>query len=395
MDIKKFLPDEKTTRIAVYVIAALAVLYMAAGIYSNRRTKSLDDFKIYYYTAKAFKDGLNPYSGASINREAGFDLKTIYRYAPYSIYIFRPLVEFDYDTACAIYLWLKIILLMGLFYIWQKFFIKEKSGMIFMIFFIAGFHSAVYIDLKVGNISIIEQFLIWTGLYFFTQKKHAAFSAFIIAASMVKFWPILILFAYLAEGGWKNLRRLAASFAVFAFIQAVLYLLMPALYPNFINNSPIGESGGAINPSSFMFIRDFFAGSGASGGITFISAAVYIAWAVFCIAAAVFAVNRNKDNNILGRIYFILLTYALIVPRMKDYSFILLLPVAYYFTIQALKSKFSMLALVLFSVNMICFFSPQLLCGYYYLMAMLVIWVFGLIVLLGDGKAAMTPGKHA
>jgi len=378
LDLKKYLPNEKISRAIAFVVAAIAVIYMGFHVYAGHKTKYADDFKIYYYTGKAFNDRLNPYEQANISKEAGFDEKTIYRYAPYTLYVFGLLAKLKYDTALVVFIGLKVIMMIFVIYLWMKYFIREKYGLIFTIFLIAGFDAAIYLDLKFCNISIYEQFLIWLGIYFFLQKKHALFSACIIASAMFKFWPILFMFIYLAGDVRKNFKSLVISFAAFTAIQAALYFMMPGLYPSFINSSPITETGGANNSSSYLFIKDFFAGVNIQG---LVPVAVYGLWGVLFIAATVFIMAKYKNNDLLARIFIILVTYCVIVPRMKNYSYILLLPVAYYFTTQAIKSKWSWLILLLFSVNMTCRFVPRLVCDYYYLFTLVAVWVFGVVVL--------------
>lgn len=294
------------------------------------------------------------------------------------------MAKLKYDTALAVFIGLKVLIAIFLFYIWINYFLKEKYGLIFTIFFIAGFDAGIYIDLKFANISLYEQFFIWLGLYFFLNKKNFMFTACLILASMFKFWPILLLFAYLALDARKNLKYLAIFFVAFAVIQATLYFAMPGLYPSFINSSPITETGGGWNnTSSYLFFKDLFAGFNVNG---LIPVAVYGTWAAVFAGLTAFFMFKYKGGGAIARIFFILVAYCLIVPRMKNYSYIMLLPVAYYFTTQAIKSKWSWLVLILFCENLTCRFVPVVMCEYYYLFTLVAIWMMGVIVIRGETK---------
>jgi hypothetical protein len=389
LDFKKYLLNEKTSRVICFIIAVAAVIYMAVHVYASRHTRYVDDFKIYYYTAQAFKTGLNPYPPESINQMAGFDLKTVYRYAPYTLFILRPLAELKYDDALLVFMCLKALMIIAVFYIWQLLFSKEKFGYVFTVFTIIGFNAAIYLDFKFGNISIFEQFFIWLGLYFFTKRKYMVFTVMIILASLFKFWPILLLFIFLTEGTKESFRRLVLSFAAFALLQAALYFTLPGLYISFINSSPIDESGGGHDPSSYKLLLDVFTGAGSGKGLPFY--AVYGAWAIICSAIAAFAVSKAGKGKMWEKAFVIMLTYAIIVPRMKDYSFILLLPAAYYFTTKIAGKYWSLLLLVLFSENFVNKFTPYLIGGYYYFYVSVVIWIFGLVVLFHDAGRDSTP----
>lgn len=122
---------EKNRRLLCLILAILVCMLMFARVYSLRQVKYLEDFKIYYYTAQAFKAGLNPYQPESINKMAGFDMKTIYRYAPYTLFIIRPLASLDYETSLALFMSMKALFLIGLLIVWHKLFEKMKFGNVY------------------------------------------------------------------------------------------------------------------------------------------------------------------------------------------------------------------------------------------------------------------------
>ena len=90
MNLKKYMPDGKISRHIIFAIAALAVIYMAVHVFVNHNSKYVDGFRTYYYTGKAFNDGLNPHSQADISMEDGFEQRTIRRHAQNTLYVSSP-----------------------------------------------------------------------------------------------------------------------------------------------------------------------------------------------------------------------------------------------------------------------------------------------------------------
>jgi len=87
LDLEKYLPNEKISRGIIFCHRGHCRRIYGIVCLFKHNIKYVDDFKIYYYTGKAFNDGLNPYDQANISKEAGFEQKTIYRYAPYTLYV--------------------------------------------------------------------------------------------------------------------------------------------------------------------------------------------------------------------------------------------------------------------------------------------------------------------
>ena len=80
---------------------------------------------------------------------------------------------------------------------------------------------------------------------------------------------------------------------------------------------------GHIAPSSLNFFRAVY----YDNGINF-----YILMTIFILFISGFVIQRNykslKEKNYL--IYFLITIYCLILPRLKDYSLVILLPAAYF-----------------------------------------------------------------
>jgi hypothetical protein len=63
----------------------------------------------------------------------------------------------------------------------------------------------MYIDLGVGNISSLEQRLMWLAFFFYLQRRLLLFSIFILMAATFKLVPVLFLFLLLLSNEKKNI----------------------------------------------------------------------------------------------------------------------------------------------------------------------------------------------
>ena len=117
----------------------------------------------------------------------------------------------------------------------------------------------------------------------------------------------------------------------------ISYLAWPNLFSNFIHNSFIMNDTGNINPSNLSLIKDVCSSITRGTGIlipNWVPLLLFIVVAVVVIIASTRAFKKllkSDDSNVqLIIIFFTCLVYALISPRFKDYSYILLIVPSYY-----------------------------------------------------------------
>ncbi len=299
------------------------------------------DFEVYYYAAKAYAAGLNPYDVKTVSEVAQspriWRLKLRFVYPLITLLFFRLFLLVDYNTAFYLFLALKCILLVGLIFLWRKEFLKGEKDLLFYFFCLLAFNGAIYLDMRAGNISILEQFLIWLAFYFFLRRRVLLFCLFILIAAVFKITPILFLFLLWFSKEKKKYIYSLGSFILFGAILLMPYITTPHLFADFVDNAH-GLSGyGMKNPSTLTLIRHLLHLLANKTGIVMtpkIELAVFFA----IIAAIVFVswracmVLRSVEVKDKGRIilFFACLVYALSVPRFKDYSYILLIVPTYF-----------------------------------------------------------------
>ena len=357
------------------------------------------DFPGYYFAAKSYAMGDNPYDTDLVSQRAGSRVYE-YGYPPNSLFFFRPLTLFGYASAKELYFSLKIVLLIALMYLWGSGFLSRKVDVFFFPFCILAYNAAVMGDIAAGNVSIIEQLFLWLGFYFFLERRFVIFSLFVVCAAAFKITPIL--FILLLWYGERGKRRLYFSVAAFAFLVYLLspMIFAPEVFQHHLNTMRVifshSYDRGLNNPSTFAFVKDMSDIIEMRLGI---EVAPWVDYGVFIVIAAAIAGLGVKglavlaqDENTEGKmvmVFIACLTYALISPRFKNYSYMLLTLPTYYLLKRAQYKRFYPYILIVF-----CLVIPGLtkgvslfsLIGYYPLAMAYGVWTIYLYVILQDER---------
>jgi hypothetical protein len=315
-------------------MAAIIVLACAAVWLHPTRG---GDFLGIYDAAWAFDHGQDPYNVSAISPDDNEPVKH-FIYPPCTLYLFRPIAWLSFATAARIFLILKLLAIAGLLYVWQQIFgLKEYRGLFYVLVPLA-FSAALVADLRAGNISIFEQLVIWTGFYFYTRGKAVTFGIIILLAAIFKLTPILLLGLLAAKWKKKELACGVILGAVFIGLLAANAIIWPEFFAAFIKNarSVVAEHG-EVNPSTLALMSDTVHWLQARVHLalpSIIPQAIYalLAAIALIISAAMFWWLRPMESRRgdLWRICLLCFAYAVIVPRFKDYSYVLLIAPAFY-----------------------------------------------------------------
>ena len=344
------------------------------------------DFHIYYSAAEAYIAGANPYHDVFTGLG--------YRYPPFTLWLFVPFTLFDIGLASGLYFIFQCILLFTVIYLWTKGILKKEIDILFVLFCLFAYNFAVLQDIIAGNITLLEQLLIWLAFYFFLKKgRLMLFCLFIILAATFKLQPILFLILLLFSKDEKRYTYLFGSAAVFVTIHLVSYLINPTLFTSLVENGLMGLDWqrGVINPSTFALVQDMIEFSANKTGL---SVPQIVPWAIFStIVVAVVLISWRSVvklriveivNNEKILIFLVCLVYVLIDPRLKDYSFILLLVPTYYIIRSVSYMKLGIVLLYSQAIFLIVFSlygermphpgSIASLVGYYPLIVAYLVW---------------------
>ena len=296
--------------------------------------KSFWDFKVYYYATKAFLDGLNPYN---------FDLKIFplaprsYRfvYMPISLIFFAPFTLLDYVDAHIAALIFYVIALFTTFIAFSRRLLTKNSfGAFFCLFSILAFNGAIYKSIQTGNVASLETALIFLSFIFWLRGQHAWFLCFIFAASIFKLTPLffLILIFFDKTPPWKSTFIATVVFLIVLAISilAMPYEVIPYLHSNISWCQPLSK--GFENPSMFCLLTTVIQQCHFPA-VEPLTYAVFIIWVAailfFTVRAGISLTREGLEATRVDTVVLALLCYAVVVPRLQDYSWVIFIPAVF------------------------------------------------------------------
>lgn len=312
-------------------------LYFASFVFKVVESNRQHDFAVYHAAGSAFLDGADPYDLATLDSYSATEIKLPYLYPPVALLFFAPLAALEYETAYLLYIAIKALALAGLLALWLAGFARTPAERIALLLIAAfGYHQTIMLDLFAGNISIFEQILIWLALYSILQKRMYQFVGLILIASLFKFTALALLCLVPLLYGRRTLKPALGGLGAFASIHALSFLARPGLTKSFLNNARLPAEFGAINPSTLALFQEI----GAYLNLSWISYTLY-ALTVICVLYGFYCIVRRQGSESSRHllVYAALLAFALIQPRFKDYSYILLIPPAAFVITHTLRSS--------------------------------------------------------
>lgn len=300
------------------------------------------DLLVFYRAGLAWRNGLNPYdfqqliTAGLIDRPAEF---LTFTYLPFLAAVFAPLSFVSFSVAAALWIAIK-----GLFFalFWKSatvFHRFDRSSTLDLCVLVLGFNSALFSDVLSGNMSLILCAILWWGLKLFFEEKYYSSAAAVAAASLVKIQPIALLAIFIVSPQRPKWRPAFFGAALFAVVLALNAMLWPEMFRSFIHEAlhRTNLERGILAPSLFALCADTL---DQWKGISVIPAswkegASWLPLALYLIGASVIgaitALKVLRHTRRLahpGSVALVLLAWVLLVPRLKSYDFILLLPVA-------------------------------------------------------------------
>lgn len=310
------------------IFALLLLLGMLGWIAVRGRAQW--DFNAHYHAALAFRQGLDPYSPESLQRVAPGSALAAYLYPPLILYFYGAFTLLPYRVAYLLWLVLKVAALAGLLSLWHRRFLPLHLDRLTPLYLLVAFNGALLWDIAAGNISLFEQLALWSGFACLLAGKAWLFCLLVILTAQFKLTPVLFLFLLLADKQppW---RLFLASWAGFLGLLSINYWLYPGLSRRYLQEALALDEWGANNPSMLSFVRDAL--YNLTGGIVSASYPVDEALYLLLVLGVAMLTLRAIQSHVVQTtqsdprilLFFFCAAYALIVPRMKNYSFILLL----------------------------------------------------------------------
>jgi len=337
-------------RLAAYGVLGAIWLALAIRIIATS-DQTQWDFKVYYHAANAWAVGLDPYDLQSLSDLSGEDIELPYVYPPGVLCFFRLFSWMPYEIAARVWVLLKLAALAALAIIWRRCFLQDVDGLLFAIVLLLGFSATVVWDLRSGNVSILEQLLLWTGFLNYLRDRRVAAAAFIGLASVFKLTPIIFL-------GLLLLPRCHPRTAVMALVTGLVVCLLclaplawqPHLAQPFVTNAvSVTKSLGPLNPCVVSVIDWLGRNEDSASWLQRSPLSRQLLLAGYVLVILGFSIRpficlvRQRDQ--LGLIVLSALIYALLLPRFQIYNYILLIPPAC-LLVHAVRSRISVVALL-------------------------------------------------
>lgn len=362
-----------TVIVSIYILFCLVETAVKNNIYQW-------DFKVFYFAAKAFFSGLNPYDISSLCRISGESLRLNYVYSPVTLFFFSPFIVFNYSTSYYIYFMLKLAVFFMLIFIWRnKFLDRGISYSLLFIFSMLFFDQTGHLDFASGNISIFEQFILWSAFLFFLRDRTIPFLLLILILTLFKITPIFFVCLIFFKWDRKKLRHLILFAILLVIIIVAIIWAFPKEYLyTYINNIINKREYGSLNPCSFALIKDlvFLSGNGYRGY-------VIIAYLLFCFLICLLTLKSTgklaKKHSLSDEtkrkyiLYLFCFLYALIMPRFKVYSYLLLIVPVLFIFLKLFDKKMLLVFLVLGSC---CFNFSPLLYAYFSFILIFILWCY-------------------
>jgi len=165
-------------------------LYVNSGIFSRlllHPVSMFGDFKIYWATGRTILAGGNPYAFDRLpefNRPAG---SAIFIYPPITLPIMALFAGIQFRLAMALYAIANIVMIARLIRVWRKIFGFEDQKALFTVFALFALNSTVLTAWSSGNITILEQMILWTGIGFLLRGRVMTFLVLVYFAGLFKF----------------------------------------------------------------------------------------------------------------------------------------------------------------------------------------------------------------
>lgn len=291
------------------------------------------DFRVYYYAGKAFALGENPYDSQTLERMYRPILPQLsYVYPPLTLLFYKMWASLPVTVACKLWFGLKVLSLAALVLVWHRWFLPLKHNLLTLAYFAFAFNAALDIDLRSGNISVFEQLVLWTGLACLLTGRRWVFCVCIVVLTQFKLTPIAFLLLLLMTDERPQWKPFFISLAASATLLAANVVFYPLLFREWLH-LPLARSDerGGINPATLALLRDGH-DMLAHHGLRLPNAITAIVYLMVCtgiVWATVKAWQEYRKHSPVPdprlRMFVFCLVYALVLPRFKGYSYILLL----------------------------------------------------------------------
>jgi hypothetical protein len=313
------------------------LLALAAAVAFFMPAKRLQwDFKVYMKCAQTLASGGDPY--ASMPVVDGISYQCLY--PPLATDLYRPFAAASDALAGAgekVWAGLKVLSFFLMLWLWRRYLLAPGADFPRLLFIAVAYGSPFWSDFRAGNAASFEHLVLWGGLAAFVAGKDWLFVVLVAAAAQPKLLPV----AFLGLAITRPRPRPALFVGGVALATALFGLnewAHPGLLKSFFHQlgdptQPWRFERGPNNCSALGFFEHIseVAGGDRAKAVS-LAASIHFVWSFAVVALTAVSFRRlwrgagSERAKRLATVLLFSAAYALVVPRLKDYSFLLLIP---------------------------------------------------------------------
>jgi hypothetical protein len=308
---------------AVVVLAALWQIVGKLHVYQW-------DVMVYWWGGRAFSHGVSPYGPIPQQPEY-----LHFVYPPLVAAAFAPFSLLNVGATKVLWLALKGAAFIATVRLWRRHIAVDQAAVPALFYFTFAFGCAALVDFTAGNIAIFEQLLLWLGFAALLSRRWWTFALLVVVAAQAKLTPVFFLGLLLVIDERPRWAPFLGASLLFALCVGANAVVLPDQTREFLASiSALGERGWG-DPSTLGVMEDLVDQlRGLRLPLPAVTAHVLYLVAVTTVLAMTVRWWRARRaaaaHDPMLTVLVTLAVYALVMPRMKDYSYVALLPVGWY-----------------------------------------------------------------
>ena len=288
------------------------------------------DVGVYWWGGRSFAHGVSPYG--PIPRQPEY---LHFVYPPLVAAVFSPFSVLNLSATKVVWFVLKAIAFITTVRLWRPRMGVDQTAVPPLFFFTFAFGSALLVDFTAGNIAVFEQCLLWLGFAALLSRRWWVFALLVVVAAQAKLTPVFFLGLLLVVDARPRWAPFIGGAVIFAAAVGANALLLPDQTREFITSISSLRERGWGDPSTLGVMEDLV---DQLRGLR-LPLPIWTAPLLYFVAAGAVlwhtvrwwrARRAAASHDPLLVVLVTLTVYALVMPRMKDYSYVALLPVGWY-----------------------------------------------------------------